>query len=80
MADHGHPTDNVEVVGDLISAYAAWSPDAPAITATSAYGGRHTMSYAEYDQLTNRVAKSLSEHGIKPGDRVAYTGAPPGSY
>lgn len=72
MADHGLPTDNVEVVGDLISAYAAWSPDAPAITATSAYGGRHTMSYAEYDQLTNRVAKSLIEHGIKPGDRVAF--------
>ncbi|MHB1164132.1 MAG: class I adenylate-forming enzyme family protein [Candidatus Nanopelagicales bacterium] len=72
MASHGLPTDDALVIGDLINAYADWTPDAPAVTAMSAYGGQHTMSYVEYDQLTNRVAKSLVDLGVRRGERVAF--------
>lgn len=72
MVDHGLPTDNVEVVGDIYRAFAQWTPDAPAVTANSAYGGKRTLTYAELDQLSDTVAFGFFEHGIKRGDRVAF--------
>lgn len=72
MVDHGLPTDNVEVVGDIYRAFAKWTPDASALTAHSAYGGKLTLNYAELDRLTNAVALSLVDHGVKRGDRVAF--------
>jgi long-chain acyl-CoA synthetase len=41
-------------------------PDRPAITTRSG-----TVTYAELDALANQCARTLREHGVKPGDRVA---------
>ncbi len=72
MADHGIPTDNAEVVGDIYAAWAGATPDASAITAASAYGGRRTLTYRELDELSNVVASNLVRHGITRGQRVAF--------
>ena len=45
--------------------WAATRPDEPAII----FYGR-TVSYAEYDQLSDRVAGWLLNQGVQPGDRV----------
>src|ERR1700722_13741391 len=37
------------------------------------FEGRRT-SFAEFDQLTNRVANALIALGIRPGERIAYLG------
>ena len=41
-------------------------PNRPAITARSG-----TVTYEELDALANQCARTLREHGVKPGDRVA---------
>ncbi|SUA46129.1 Linear gramicidin synthase subunit D [Nocardia africana] len=52
---------------DRLLAAGVWSnPAAPAVIS-----GRQTMSYAELDARSNRLARSLLERGIGPGDQVA---------
>ena len=72
MADHGIPTDNAVVVGDIYAAWAEWTPDAPAVTAHSAYGPKQTMSYRELDHGSALVAGNLVALGIQRGQRVAF--------
>ena len=72
MADHGIPTDNAEVIGDIYAAWAAWTPHALAVTSASAYGGKKTLTYAELDTLTTTVAANLVRRGIQRGQRVAF--------
>ena len=72
MADHGIPTDNAEVVGDIYAAWATWTPHASAVTSASAYGGKKTLTYAELDDLTTTVAANLVRRGINRGQRVAF--------
>ena len=72
MTDHGLPTDGAEVMSDIFEAYANWSPDASAVTASSAYGGRRTLTYGELDKLTTQTAASFLRFGIKPGERIAF--------
>lgn len=53
-------------LGDLLHSHALHTPDAPALTC----GGR-TMSFAELDASTDRLAAWLLGEGLKPGDRIA---------
>ncbi|MFG2132154.1 amino acid adenylation domain-containing protein [Streptomyces sp. NPDC048751] len=53
-------------VASLFAARAAATPGAPAVT-----GGGVTLSYAELDARTNRLARRLAGAGVVPGDRVA---------
>lgn len=36
--------------------------------------GDEIVTFSELDQRSNRVASALEEHGVRPGDRVAYVG------
>lgn len=53
------------LLNHLLTDSAARRPDAPALR----YEGE-TLSYAEVEQRSNRIARSLREVGIVPGDRV----------
>ncbi|MGW7020115.1 non-ribosomal peptide synthase/polyketide synthase [Streptomyces decoyicus] len=53
-------------LGDLFSAWAARTPDAPAVT-----DGRRTWSYRELDALANRLAHDLIGRGVGPERTVA---------
>lgn len=53
-------------IADLLSASAARTPDAPAVTDRTA-----TLSYAELATRAGHMADQLSAAGITPGDRVA---------
>lgn len=72
MADHGIPTDNATVVGDIYAAWAEWTPAAPAVTAHSAYGPQRTITYRELDEQSALVAGNLVARGIERGQRVAF--------
>ncbi|WP_245552370.1 non-ribosomal peptide synthetase, partial [Nocardia aobensis] len=74
-----HPADRDAVVpatggaavapqrADRLLAAGMWlNPAAPAVIS-----GQQTMSYAELDARSNRLARSLIEQGIGPGDQVA---------
>ena len=50
----------------LVRESAARFPDRPALV----MDGR-SLSYAELESLSNRFARSLAGHGVRPGDRVA---------
>src|ERR1700692_4508087 len=56
-------------LADMVRARAKARGDAVAYE----FEGRQT-SFAEFDQLTNRVAHALIALGIKPGERIAYLG------
>ncbi|MFF7964982.1 amino acid adenylation domain-containing protein [Streptomyces sp. NPDC007903] len=51
----------------LFEAQAARCPDRTAVVAASG----QTLTYAELDERTNRVARALRAEGVGPGDRVA---------
>lgn len=53
-------------VGDLINRAAQTFGDAPALIQ-----GTRTMSFAEFDDLTDRLGTALLSAGLSPGDRVA---------
>jgi amino acid adenylation domain-containing protein len=50
----------------LVTASAQRFPERPAVV----MDGR-TLSYGDLDSLSNRLARSLAGHGVRPGDRVA---------
>ncbi len=52
-------------IGSLIQRAALYYADAPCLTE-----GRRTVSFREFDELTNRLANSLLALGLSPGDRV----------
>lgn len=65
-----HPDGTrVERVEDILRRRAAATPDLPAVIEP----GR-TTTFAELDQMANRVAQALLADGVKPGDRVSYIG------
>lgn len=53
-------------IGDLIHRAASRFGDAPAITC-----GDRSLSFAEFDDATDRVGNALLARGLMPGDRVA---------
>ena len=53
--------------GDLLEAVAESIPDRPAII----YGD-HLVSWREFDQRSNRLARNLAAAGLKPGSKVAF--------
>jgi acyl-CoA synthetase (AMP-forming)/AMP-acid ligase II len=53
-------------IGDLIRRSARRFGDAPAITC-----GQRTLSFAQFDQATDRLGNALLDKGLRPGDRVA---------
>jgi bile acid-coenzyme A ligase len=55
----------VAPIGSQFSALAARAPDAPAVTC----GGR-TVTRAELESSTNRLARAYAEHGVGVGDYV----------
>lgn len=57
--------DLIPTIGAQISTLAALSPDAPAVTAS----GR-TLTRAELDASTNRLARAYAELGVAQGDYV----------
>ncbi len=52
-------------IGSLIQRAALYYADAPCLTE-----GHRTVSFREFDELTNRLANSLLTLGLSPGDRV----------
>ena len=59
----------VRTLGDFIAYHARKSPDRRALV----YGDR-LVSFAEYDQVANRIANGLIERGTKTADRVVFLG------
>ncbi len=55
---------------DILRATASGTPNAPAIIEAD-----RVTSFAELDELANRVANALARDGVRPGDRVAFIGA-----
>ncbi|WP_214371115.1 class I adenylate-forming enzyme family protein [Pseudonocardia sp. H11422] len=53
-------------IGDLIRRAAARYGASPAITC-----GTRTMSFAEFDEATDRLGNAMLARGLRPGDRVA---------
>jgi bile acid-coenzyme A ligase len=57
--------DDVVSLGVRLSELAAERPDRPAITDEA-----RTLTWAELDRRTNRIARGLEKAGVKPGDLV----------
>ncbi|MBY8857246.1 AMP-binding protein [Nocardia sp. CA2R105] len=53
-------------IGDLITRAARAYGDAPALV-----DGTRTVSFTEFDHLTDRLGNALLAHGLAPGDHVA---------
>lgn len=53
-------------IGDLIRRAGRWYGAAPALV-----DGDRTVSFAEFDALTDRLGHALLARGLQPGDRVA---------
>lgn len=62
-------TEGMMLPGDYPSHFAAHTPDALAIVC-----GPHRWTYAQLDHASDAFVTVLEEHGIAPGDRVAYHG------
>lgn len=60
----------VERIEDIIRARAAATPSAPALTTSIG-----SLTFAELDLASNRVANALVARGVGPGDRVCYIGS-----
>lgn len=58
------------MVTDPIRWWGQESPDDPAII----FDARDSVTYGELDQWTDRVARWLTEAGLRPGDRVGVVG------
>ncbi len=52
-------------IGTLVQRAALYYGDAPCLTE-----GDRTVSFREFDELTNRLANALQDLGLAPGDRV----------
>jgi len=52
-------------IGSLIQRAALYYGDAPCLTE-----GKRTVSFREFDQLTDRLANALLAQGLQPGDRT----------
>ncbi len=50
-------------------AFAATQPDQPAIIMANS---KETLTYAELDNLANRIARLFHDAGLRPGDHVAF--------
>lgn len=59
-------TPVVRTLSDLLEAQAALQPDAEAIT-----DGRTRLDWATYAEKSARLARTLADTGLRPGDRVA---------
>jgi acyl-CoA synthetase (AMP-forming)/AMP-acid ligase II len=57
------------VVGSIIARAAAMDPHAVAATV-----GDASLTFAEFDAASNRVARVLDAHGVRAGDRVTWWG------
>src|SRR5437660_2914109 len=53
-------------VPDILTVHAANHPEKPALIC-----GDEVLTYREYDERSNRAARSLIDRGVEPGDRVA---------
>ena len=53
-------------VPDILTLHAANHPEKPALIC-----GDEVLTYREYDERSNRAARSLIDLGVEPGDRVA---------
>jgi bile acid-coenzyme A ligase len=58
-------TDEMISLGAKLRQHARLQPNAPAVTC-----GADSLTYAELDRLSNRVARGLATHGVKQGDLV----------
>jgi long-chain acyl-CoA synthetase len=54
-------------VADVVRGHARSRPDVIAIRC-----GPRSLTYAELDDRSNRLAQALLEAGVQPGDRVAH--------
>ncbi|MGH3524645.1 MAG: AMP-binding protein, partial [Mycobacterium sp.] len=59
------PGDPVPPIGTQVSALAQLAPDQPAVTCDG-----HTLTRAELDRSTNRLARAYAERGVGVGDYV----------
>ena len=59
---------------DLLTLYAQAHPDKPAIIDDRAGGDVRTLSHAEFEDVTNRLAHVLRDLGAGPGVKVAWCG------
>ena len=57
----------ITTMGELVRTHAAERPDAPALTL-----GDRTLSYADLDERSSRVAQGLLAVGVAPQERVAF--------
>jgi amino acid adenylation domain-containing protein len=60
---------------DLLTASAERSPGSVALRLGSASDGGESMTYAELAVTTDRIARVLTERGVRPGDRVGVLAA-----
>ncbi|MBW0089023.1 AMP-binding protein [Pseudonocardia sp. KRD-184] len=58
-------------IGDLIRRAGRQFGAAPALVHPDDDGGARTVSFAEFDALTDRLGHALLARGLEPGDRVA---------
>ena len=72
MTDHGRPTDRIDTVDGVVSAHAARTPAATAVTAMSAGGERRSASYSELDDDVTEFARELLRLGVCRRDRVGF--------
>lgn len=57
--------DEMISLGEKLRLLAKQKPDAPAVSC-----GETTLTYGEFDRLTNRAARGLASYGVKLGDLV----------
>lgn len=60
---------------DLLTGSAERSPGSTALLLGAAGDGGEAMTYAELDAATNRIARTLVDRGVRPGDRVGVLAA-----
>lgn len=59
----------VRTLGEFIEYHARTTPERRALVQ-----GNRTISFAEYDAVSNRIANGLLAHGVEPGDRIGFLG------
>jgi len=59
----------VKTLGDIPRHYAKQTPDAPALV-----DAVRTISFADFDERTNRIANALIAMDVRPSDRVSFIG------
>src|SRR3954447_4684845 len=64
------PVAEQSLVDHLLAAVERW-PDRPAWTFVAEDGVERTLTFSAVGDQTSRLAQSLRERGVQPGDRVA---------